>query len=90
MKGVNFALLSLFNEFNQKVNIIENNFNVELDRALENKFRINANFNHVYVDLDDTLIVDDKVNYKLIGYIYKYINEKKKIHLITKNKYDIQ
>jgi predicted ATP-grasp superfamily ATP-dependent carboligase len=90
MKGVNFALLSLFNEFNQKVNIIENNFNVELDRALENKFRINMNFNHVYVDLDDTLIIDNKVNYKLIGYLYKYINEKKKIHLITKHKYDLK
>jgi hypothetical protein len=35
-------------------------------------------------------IIDNKVNYKLIGYLYKYINEKKKIHLITKHKYDLK
>ncbi|MEO0037579.1 MAG: hypothetical protein RIQ59_790, partial [Bacteroidota bacterium] len=75
MKGINFAILSLFNEFEQNVNIIENNFEIELDRALENKYQLNINFNHIYVDLDDTLIVDEKVNYKLVGNLYSFLNE---------------
>ena len=90
MKGINFAILSLFNEFEQNVNIIENNFEIELDRALENKYQLNINFNHIYVDLDDTLIVDEKVNHKLVGNLYRFLNENKKIHLITKNKYNLK
>jgi hypothetical protein len=89
-KGINFALLSLFNAFNMPVFILENDFDVELDRALDNVYKFNIEFNHVYVDLDDTLIVDGKVNYKLVGTLYRFINQGKKIYLITKHKYDLQ
>ncbi|WP_456439445.1 ATP-grasp domain-containing protein [Psychroserpens sp.] len=89
-KGINFAMLSVFNAFKMHVSILENDFDVELDRALGNVYKFNIEFNHVYVDLDDTLIVDDHVNYRLIGSLYKFINQGKKIHLITKHKYNLK
>lgn len=87
-KGINFASLSLFNAFELPVSILENKFEVEMDRALNNNFKIDIIFNHIYVDLDDTIIINDKINYKLVGMLYKFINENKQIHLITKHKKD--
>ncbi|WP_313581025.1 ATP-grasp domain-containing protein [Chishuiella sp.] len=89
MKGINFAALSLFNIFNIPVSIIENNYEVEMDRALDIKFKSNLVFNHVYIDFDDVIIINDKVNIEIISFLYKMINEGKQIYLITKHKFDI-
>lgn len=88
-KGINFAMLSLFNAFEIPVSILENDLDVEMDRALNNVFKINLEFNHVYVDLDDTIIVENKVNYRLVAKLYKFINEGKQIHLITKHQFNL-
>jgi predicted ATP-grasp superfamily ATP-dependent carboligase len=84
-KGVNFASLSLFSSFNFQTEIIEHPFEVEMDRALDNIFKINLSFKHVYVDFDDTLVVDNQVNSKLVGKLFSLINDGKIIHLITKH-----
>ncbi len=89
-KGVNFALLSIFDAFDIKVNLFYNDFDIVLDRALSNKFKINITFNKVYVDFDDCLVLENKiVNTKLLSLIYKAINEQKKVILITKHNGDI-
>lgn len=85
-RGINLPLISLYNALQIDVQILENDYNIELDRALENKFRIDFEFNNVYLDLDDTLIVDNKVNYELVAFLYKCLNENKKIYLLTKHK----
>ena len=43
-KGVNFALMSLYNAFDIPVSILENNYNVEMDRALDNKYKISIKY----------------------------------------------
>lgn len=88
-KGVNFAELTFYNHFNIKTNILVNDFEVELDRALDNKYKLNISFTNVYLDFDDTLLIDNKINHKLISLIYKYRNEGKKIILITKHSSNI-
>lgn len=90
IKGVNFALLSCFDAFGQDVEILVNDFNVELDRALCNRYKLDIEYSHVYVDLDDCLIVDGKVNYELVAFLYKAINEGKHICLITRHRGDLQ
>lgn len=85
VKGINFTLLTIFVFFNIPVSIIENDYKIELDRALSNKYKLEIHFQHVYVDLDDTLIIFDKINHKLIGVLYDFINQNKVIHLITKH-----
>lgn len=90
IKGVNFALLSCFDAFEQDVEILLNDFEVELDRALCNRYKLDIEYTHVYVDLDDCLIVDGKVNYELVAFLYKAIDEGKHICLITRHRGDLQ
>lgn len=82
-KGVNLPLLALFDKQGYDVNILKNNYNLEMDRALDNQFKAEIDFEHVYIDLDDTIILNDKVNPDVIGLLYQLKNENKSIYLIT-------
>ena len=88
--GVNFPLLTIFEHERLPISIIENPGNIILDRALSNRYRHNINFDNLYVDLDDTLIVRGLVNLDLVSLIYKSINESKRIILITRHKKDLK
>ena len=88
-KGVNFALLSIFNAFGYDIDIVENSQNIEIDRALDVVVKIDYEFDKVYVDFDDCLIIDGKVNTILTAKIYQWINEGKKISLITRHEFEI-
>lgn len=87
--GVNFALLSILNTFNIDVEIFTNDYDIELDRALDNRYKIKIDYNTVYCDFDDCLIVNDKVNLQLLSFLYQCINEKKHLILITKHNKNI-
>ncbi|WP_396139651.1 ATP-grasp domain-containing protein [Flavobacterium sp.] len=89
IKGVNFALLNIYNAFEMEVNIIENNYEVELDKALENKYKLQIEYKYVYIDFDDTIIVNGKINIEIVAFLYKCINNKKVIILLTKHIYNI-
>ena len=87
--GVNFALLSIYDAFNYDVKIFHNDYHIELDRALNNKYKINIEFENVYIDFDDCLLIENKVNTTLISLIYQFLNEGKKLILITKHDKEI-
>ena len=89
-KGVNFASMSLFNAFKIPVEILQNSFEVEMDRALNNCYKLDLRFTNAYIDLDDTLIVDGKVNTKLISVLYGFLNKNIRLYLITKHIHDLQ
>lgn len=88
--GVNFAALSLFDAMGYDVTVLFNDYDLILDRSLKNSFRLNYEYNTLYIDFDDTLIVDSKVNTTLIKLIYQSINQTKKIVLLTKHAYDLE
>lgn len=89
--GVNFALLSLFDIFDYKVSVTKNNYKVVLDRALENKYKTDLDFDSVYCDYDDCLILNKKtINIALVSFLYKCINEKKKVYLLSKHDGDLK
>ena len=88
--GVNLALLSLFDIFDYPVSVVKNNYQVELDRALDNKYKTDLEFDSVYCDYDDCLILDKtKVNVVLVGFLYKCLNEQKKVYLLSKHEGDL-
>lgn len=89
-KGVNFALLSAFDAFDQDVEILVNDFDIEMDRALTNRFKTDLDYTDVFVDLDDTLIVNGKVNHELVAFLYQNINDSKRISLITRHAGDLE
>lgn len=89
--GVNFALLSLFDIFDYKVSVMKNDYRVELDRALENKYKANIEFDSVYCDYDDCLILDKTIiNVELVKFLYQCINRGKKIYLLSKHDGDLK
>lgn len=82
--GINFPLLTLFNEEKIVIKIIQNTYQIEVDRAFINRYKIELAYNYIYVDLDDTLINNKKVNSFLLMFLYQNIFNKK-IVLITKH-----
>lgn len=89
-KGVNLALLSLFDALGQDVTIFENNYNITIDRALYNLYHHDLSYKHVYLDFDDLVIFEGQVNPMVMAFVYQCMNKKIKIHLLTKHKKQLE
>ena len=89
VEGVNFIQLSLFDRMGIDIHILKNQLDLEIDRALFARFAIKENYEYVYIDFDDTIIVNNSVNTDIIKFLYQSKNTHKKIILLTKHKKDI-
>ena len=92
-KGVNLALLTLFDAFDVNVDIqINDSYEVILDRALENRYRCNGlQFDTVYIDYDDCLVIDNHlVNTEMIRFLYMCSNHRIKRVLLTRHRGDLK
>lgn len=87
--GVNFPLLTIYEAAGFDVGVEAFDADIEISRSLDNHYRIGFEFSAVYVDLDDTLIVRDQVNTRLVRFLYQCINDKKPIHLLTRHRFDL-
>lgn len=87
--GMNFPMLTLFDIWDCDTNIIDNGYDISVDRAFYSAYKIDVEYEFVYVDFDDTLIIDDKVNEDLVKFLYQAINKNKKIILLSKHRNDI-
>ena len=87
--GVNFPLLSLFEAERRNLSINVNPGVVELDRALGNRYRYDVEFSSLYLDLDDTLVVNGKVNRLAIQLVFQCITEGKPVVLLTRHREDL-
>jgi carbamoyl-phosphate synthase large subunit len=87
--GVNFPLLSLYEHLRMPVALAPNDIAVRLDRALVNRYQHDLEYGHVYVDLDDTLLVGDAVNTRLVAFLYQCVNAGRRIVLITRHARDV-
>lgn len=87
--GVNLPLLSLFDAQNLDIEISANDYSMVIDRALENKFKHNIKYNHVYLDFDDLVIYEEKINISVMAFVFQCINNGVSVHLITKHKHEL-
>lgn len=87
--GVNFALLSLFNAMRVAVTIQANQYGLQLDRCLQNRFRADLDYRRVYIDLDETIIVQSHVHGRVMDYLYQCRNRGIELFLITKHRHDL-
>lgn len=85
MKGINFAALTLYDYFGVEVELLENKYGVELDRALSSRYRLDIKFEKVYLDYDDCVIINGKVNTVIMAFVYECISSKKSVFLITRH-----
>lgn len=90
-KGINSALLTLFDAFDFDVKIEKNDYDVEIDRAMDCKYYLEIDYDEVYVDYDDCLILDSKkINTELVRFLYQCINNQKNIILLSKHVGDLK
>lgn len=90
MNGVNLPLLSIYNQMKQTVSLLDGKFVTELDRSLANKYRFDFAFKHLYIDLDDCIIINGKLNSEAVKLIVECLNRDIKIHLLTKHSNDLE
>lgn len=83
--GINFPLLSIFEHERIPLSITPNPLSVKLDRALSNRYQHTIIFDALYVDLDDTLLVNGRISEEVILLIFQSINDGKKIILLTRH-----
>jgi len=89
VRGVNFPLLSLYEHRDIPVSINALNGEFKISRALVNRFKTDINYNSVYIDFDDTLVVHNQLCLPLISFIFQCINKKIPCILITRHAGDI-
>ena len=84
--GINFPLLSICEHFDYPIDkLLINKYEISCYKYFENRYKISLEYDVVYIDLDDTIIINNKVNTKIMQYIYYLKNNNKTIILITKN-----
>jgi carbamoyl-phosphate synthase large subunit len=83
--GINFPLMSLYEQERIPLQILTNPLTLEVDRALINRYRHSLTYSQVYVDLDNTLILNHQVNTTLIQFLYQCLNKNIRLILITKH-----
>jgi len=83
--GVNFALLSIYDAEGYELEVVRNDIPIVFDRALESRFKMNIQYDHVYLDYDDCLIINDKVNLQMIAFLYQCLNHGVGITLLTRH-----
>jgi len=88
-RGVNLPLLSVYITMGFEIDVIQNNYHVQMDRTLINRYKTDIKYEHVYLDFDDTLVNDEKVNLDVIRFVFQCKNKDKKIHLLTKHEKNI-
>jgi len=83
--GVNFLLMSLYDAEGFEVTPLVNEYSIEMDRALTCKFSLGLDYSDVYLDYDDCLVLDDKLNIQAIAFIYQCVNKGIGVHLLTRH-----
>lgn len=90
-RGINFAQLTLFDAMGYDVSIIDNKFDVEMDRALDGVFKINIEYDELFIDYDDTIILHgEKYNEEAMRLLYKMKNQGVRITLLTSHEGNLE
>lgn len=83
--GVNFPLLSIYAYLNKPFMVLPQTHWVQVDRALKSCFKTDIEYRHVYLDLDDTLIIREAVNTTLVALLYQWLAKSIPVTLVTRH-----
>lgn len=89
VQGVNFAELTLHIFNGTAVELLANDFGVRLKRSLGNRYELTIDFQNVYLDFDDCLVIDGKVNDQLVAFLFQCLNRNKRLCLISRHRGDL-
>lgn len=84
-RGINFMLLSIYDFLGYDYEMIDNGYSVELDRCLFARYTFDYNYDSIYLDFDDTLIFNGKVNKYCLLLLYQAKEKGISVILLTKS-----
>lgn len=85
-RGINLPLLALYDRLGLDIDIVPNQMShVEIDRALSNKYRLSLEYDEAYIDLDETIVMGNRVNPQMVRFIYQCHNRGVKVVLVTRH-----
>jgi hypothetical protein len=87
--GVNFEALALFDLMGKDVDVRWNQYSIRMDRALGSRFSLDLRYEDVYIDLDDTIIRDGRVNPLVAAFLYQCRNRGIRLHLLSRHAGDL-
>lgn len=90
VSGVNLPLLSLYESDRVEVTIPHALPDVLIERTLVPAYVHSLDYEALYLDFDDTLIVNGAVNTQLVKLAYQFINQAKPVFLVTRHSGDIE
>lgn len=86
--GVNLPLLSVYAAMGKKTQILENNYALMVDRTLISRYKTDLQYHSVYIDLDDTILINNKVHLGVLYFLYQCSNNRKSLVLLTRHATD--
>lgn len=88
-EGVNIPLLSIYYAMGNPISLLAQDNKVTTCIKSTYSYQIDLDYQHVYIDLDDTIIVQNRLNTEAIRFIYQCINHHISVHLISKHRGNI-
>jgi hypothetical protein len=86
--GVNFPMLAIYDLLERDIEIIKNDFYLEVDRTLINRYKSDLQYSTIYIDFDDTITKNGQVNPFVLMYLHIERNKGKKIKVLTRHEFD--
>jgi len=83
--GINYEALTLFDLMNKEIEILQNRYSIRMDRALTNRFCLELQYENVYIDLDDSIIDNGRVNPLVVAFLYQCRNRGIRLHLVSRH-----
>ncbi|MCR5100410.1 MAG: ATP-grasp domain-containing protein [Butyrivibrio sp.] len=87
--GINFPMLGIFELYGIDTSYVLHKCKAQLERRISTKFRTDIEYDTVYMDYDDTIVVAGKVCKTILIFLYECIEEGKKIVLLSRHDGDL-
>lgn len=88
-QGVNLPLLSIYDRLNYPIQIQQNTYHIEVDRALSNKYQLSVEYGTLVIDFDDTITLKGQINPLVMYLLYQVKNRQIPIVLLTRHQHDL-
>lgn len=87
--GVNLPLMTAYDGTGSDILALRQSFPMRLQRISQCLYKTELQYDTIFIDYDDTLVVNGNVNAQLVRFIYQAINEGRRIVLLTRHDGDI-
>lgn len=87
--GINLALMTIQDYMGRELVALPNDYVRQVERSIVTKYCLEYDFEKVYIDFDDTIIINGHVVPIAAAFIFEMIRLGKEIYLITRHEHDI-